>query len=92
MKCLLLPFCSKVIPARSRREVLQVSGTQLPLGTGRGSRKSLGQGWQPRALEKSPVPAGGSAGRLPCFQHPCRSRAKRLSHPTGRRDFCERED
>lgn len=64
-----------------------VSGMQLPLGTGWGSRKSLSQGRQPRALEKSLVPAGGSRGRLPCFQHPCMEQAERVSHPTGRRGF-----
>lgn len=65
---------------------------QLPLGTGWGSRKSLSQGGQPRALDKCPVAAGGSRGRLPCYQHPCRSRAKRVSHPRGRRGFCKGED
>lgn len=34
----------------------------------------------------------GSRGRLPCFQHPCTSRAERVTQPTGRRACCKGED
>lgn len=36
-------------PSQEQEGGPQVSGTQLPLGTGWGSRKSLSQGGQPRA-------------------------------------------
>lgn len=55
VKALTAPFLLQVVLGRGRRDVLW---HQHPLCTAQGSRRSLSQGWLPRAEGKSLVPAG----------------------------------
>lgn len=68
-KCLQLPFCSKVILARSRGEVLWVSGTQLLLGTGWEQEISQ-SGMAAKSLREVCSPSWGSGTHCPASSTP----------------------